>query len=38
VGGALRITKTAVLYQGNILLENTTKLDELKAAVAAEFI
>ncbi len=37
VGGALRITKTAILYQGNILLESAARLDELKTAVAGEF-
>jgi lipoate-protein ligase A len=38
VGGALRITRGAILYQGNILLERTADVDGLKKAIAAEFI
>lgn len=37
VGGALRITKQAILYQGNILLAEADDLETLKDAIAAEF-
>jgi lipoate-protein ligase A len=37
IGGALRLTREAILYQGNILLEGTVNLAALKAAIASAF-
>ncbi len=37
IGGALRITRNAILYQGNILLEEQQSVEDVKTAISAVF-